>query len=92
MCRKRRIDEALSIVDGRFGALLNLGAGWDTRAYRLPALAHIPVWEVDQHRTIAAKQARLQKLFGRTPAHVTCASRLRPRRRRPWIGFGCARL
>jgi methyltransferase (TIGR00027 family) len=71
MCRKRRIDEALSMADSRFRALLNLGAGWDTRVYRLPALAHIPVWEVDQHRTIAAKQARLHELFGRTPAHVT---------------------
>jgi methyltransferase (TIGR00027 family) len=74
MCRKRRIDEALSMADGRFGALLNLGAGWDTRAYRLPALAHITVWEVDQYRTIAAKQARLHELFGRTPAHVTLAA------------------
>jgi methyltransferase (TIGR00027 family) len=74
MCRARRIDEALSIADGRFGALLNLGAGWDTRAYRLPALAHIPVWEVDQHRTIAAKQARLRELFGRPPAGVTQAT------------------
>jgi O-methyltransferase involved in polyketide biosynthesis len=33
MCRKRRIDEALSMADGRFGAVLNLGARWDTRAY-----------------------------------------------------------
>jgi hypothetical protein len=51
MCRKPRIDEALSMADGRFGAALNLGAGWDTRVYRLPALARLPVWEVDQHRT-----------------------------------------
>ena len=71
MCRKRRIDETLSRPDGQFGALLNLGAGWDTRAYRLPALARIPVWEVDKHRTIAAKQARLHELLGRTSAHVT---------------------
>jgi methyltransferase (TIGR00027 family) len=74
MCRKRRIDEALSMAESRFRAVLNLGAGWDTRAYRLPALAHIPVWEVDQHRTIAAKQARLHELFGRTPTHVTQAA------------------
>ncbi len=69
MYRKHRIDEALSLAKGQFGALLHLGAGWDTRAYRLPAL--IPVWEVDQHRTIVAKQARLHQLFGRTPAHLT---------------------
>jgi methyltransferase (TIGR00027 family) len=53
---------------------LNLGAGWDTRAYRLRALAHIPIWEVDQHRTIAAKQACLHELFGETPTHVTRAA------------------
>jgi O-methyltransferase involved in polyketide biosynthesis len=41
MCRKRRIDAALSISNGRFAALLNLGAGRDTRAYRLPALASL---------------------------------------------------
>ncbi len=74
MCRKRHIDEALSGADIRFGALLNLGAGWDTRAYRLPALADVPVWEVDQPRTIAAKRASLRKLFGRVPAHVTQAA------------------
>jgi methyltransferase (TIGR00027 family) len=74
MCRKRRIDEALSKTNGRFGALLNLGAGWDTRAYRLPALAHLAVWEIDQPRTIAAKQARLRKLFGGTLRHVTLAA------------------
>jgi O-methyltransferase involved in polyketide biosynthesis len=45
ICRKRHIDEALSTADNRFGAMLNLGAGWDTRAYWLQALAHIPVWE-----------------------------------------------
>lgn len=74
ICRKRHIDEALSTADDQFGAMLNLGAGWDTRAYRLPALAHIPVWEFDQRRTIAAKQARLRELFGRTRAHVTQAA------------------
>jgi methyltransferase (TIGR00027 family) len=74
MCRKRCIDEALSMTNGRFEAMLNLGAGWDTRAYRLPALAHIPVWEIDLPRTIAAKQARLRKLLGGTPRHVTLAA------------------
>lgn len=74
MCRKRHIDEALSTVGDRFDAVVNLGAGWDTRAYRLPALTHIPVWEIDQRRTIAAKQDRLRKLFSGTPAHVTLAA------------------
>lgn len=49
---------------------MNLGAGFDTRAYRLPALYDIPVWEVDQLENIKAKQSRLCKLFGKIPSHV----------------------
>ena len=72
MCRKRYIDEQLSdITQDRAGAVVNLGAGFDTRAYRLNSLAEIPVWEVDQPDIIAAKQKRLLKLFGKIPEHVT---------------------
>jgi methyltransferase (TIGR00027 family) len=71
MCRKRYIDEKLTGWVHQVDALVNLGAGFDTRAYRLPTLAHIPVWEVDQPENIEAKLARLRKLFGEVPAHVT---------------------
>jgi methyltransferase (TIGR00027 family) len=39
-----------------------LGAGYDTRAYRLPALADMPVFEVDHPATQAAKRAAMDKL------------------------------
>jgi methyltransferase (TIGR00027 family) len=42
--------------------LVLLGAGFDTRAWRLPFLAHIRVFEVDHPATSAAKQERLAKL------------------------------
>jgi len=70
-CRKRYIDEKVVESLGRIDAVVNLGAGFDTRAFRLPALADIPVWEVDQLESIEPKRARLRKLLGEVPAHVT---------------------
>jgi methyltransferase (TIGR00027 family) len=72
MCRKRYIDDkvAEAAVD-QAETVVNLGAGFDTQAYRLPALAKVPVWEVDQPANIDAKRSRLRKVFGEVPAHVT---------------------
>jgi methyltransferase (TIGR00027 family) len=70
MCRKRYIDERLIESAGQIDAVMNLGAGFDTRAYRLPALTDIAVWEVDQTENIEAKRVRLTKLFGKVPEHV----------------------
>jgi methyltransferase (TIGR00027 family) len=72
MARKRYIDDkVIEAVDGRIETVVNLGAGFDTRAFRLPALANVPVWEVDQPQNIDAKKARLVTLFERVPPHVT---------------------
>jgi methyltransferase (TIGR00027 family) len=70
LCRKRYIDEKLTGSVNRINAVVNLGAGFDTRAYRLPVLSDMPVWEVDQPENIQSKQVRLCKLFGATPSHV----------------------
>jgi methyltransferase (TIGR00027 family) len=70
MCRKRYIDEKLIESVAQIDAVVDLGAGFDTRAYRLPALADMLVWEVDQPENIGPKQARLWKLFGEVPTHV----------------------
>jgi len=75
LCRKRYIDDRLlEAVRADIGALVILGAGLDTRAYRLAALAAMPVFEVDLPENIAYKKARLQQLFGSVPAHVKLAS------------------
>jgi methyltransferase (TIGR00027 family) len=60
VARTRLIDNWLSnaIRDDR-DQLLVLGAGLDTRAWRLPALARTTVYEVDHPSTSAAKQKRL---------------------------------
>ena len=75
MCRKRYIDDkvAEAVVD-QTEALVNLGAGFDTRAYRLQALDKFPVWEVDQPENINAKRLKLKKVFGEIPDHVNLVS------------------
>ena len=71
MSRKRYIDEIVTNAsDGHIEAVVNLGAGFDTRAFRLKALADVPVWEVDQPQNIDAKRARLEDLFQEIPGHV----------------------
>ncbi|WP_367646129.1 SAM-dependent methyltransferase [Mycolicibacterium sp. P1-5] len=72
LCRKRYIDDQLraAIAKG-VEAVVILGAGYDTRAYRLPELADIPVCEVDLPRNSAGKAAALHRVFGAVPAGVT---------------------
>lgn len=72
MARKAYIDDIVTeAAEGPIAAVVNLGAGFDTRAFRLQALAEVPVWEVDQPQNINAKRSRLEKLFEPVPAHVT---------------------
>ncbi len=71
MCRKRYIVDALVASAGAIDAVVNLGAGLDTRLYRLPAIAGIPAWECDQARNIRLKQDRLCRRFGSLPDHIT---------------------
>jgi len=72
LCRKRYIDDRLlEALDAGIQAVVILGAGLDTRAYRLAALGTIPVFEVDLPEIIAYKRALLQRLYGNVPAHVT---------------------
>jgi methyltransferase (TIGR00027 family) len=64
LSRKRYIDERL------VESAVNLGAGFDTRAYRLSGLRDLPVWEVDQPANVATKRARVRKVCGGVPEHV----------------------
>ena len=75
LCRKRYIDDRLraAITDG-VDAVVILGAGYDTRAYRLPELAGIPVCEVDLPANIAGKCAAVHRAFGLIPDNVTLAA------------------
>jgi len=75
LVRKRYIDEKIveAVEDGQVVSIVNLGAGYDTRVYRLPALRKVPVWELDQTVNIDAKEKRLLSIFGQIPTHVTLA-------------------
>lgn len=72
ICRTRYIDEAVqtAIAQG-IEQVVILGAGLDTRAYRLPGMNHVQVYEVDLPAVQEAKKQRLQRHFGSLPRHVT---------------------
>jgi methyltransferase (TIGR00027 family) len=60
IARTRLIDEWLcAAIGARVKQVVLLGAGYDSRAWRLPALAHARVFEVDHPATSAEKQRRL---------------------------------
>jgi methyltransferase (TIGR00027 family) len=69
-CRKRyiadKVTEALDSID----AVVVLGAGLDTLAYRLARLSDIPIFEVDQPVNIERKAAAVQRVLGQVPSSV----------------------
>lgn len=70
LCRKRYIDEALLASFGEIEAVVNLGAGFDSRCLRLAELSALPVWEVDQRENIELKAEGLRRALGTVPANV----------------------
>lgn len=71
LCRKRYVDDQLlSAVDEGIDAVVILGAGFDTRAYRLSELATVPVCEVDLPGNVAQKAAAVRRCFDCVPTHV----------------------
>jgi methyltransferase (TIGR00027 family) len=69
-CRKRYIDDKLDEALPNIDSVVVLGAGLDTRAYRLARRADIPVFEVDLPVNIARKKAAVQRAIGVQPASV----------------------
>jgi len=74
-CRKRYIDDKVAEAAAEESLkVVNLGAGFDTLAFRLPALETVQVWEVDQPVNIDAKRSRLKKILGEIPARLSLVS------------------
>ena len=79
-CRKRFIDDKLDEALGNIDAVVILGAGMDTRAYRLARRSDIPVFEVDlagQHRAQEGRRAardRCDARFGSPGAAWTSSA------------------
>jgi methyltransferase (TIGR00027 family) len=69
-CRKRYIDDKLDEARGNVEAVVNLGAGMDTRGCRLARRSDIPVFEVDLPVNIARKRAAVRRAIGQLPASV----------------------
>lgn len=71
IARTRLIDAALvDAVEGGVRQVVILGAGFDCRAYRLPALRAAAVFEVDRPATLDAKRRRLARALPALPGHV----------------------
>ena len=70
--RDRFIDDVLQdFLKGGLQQLVILGAGYDSRAYRIEGLKdRVRLFEVDHPATQADKLARVRKIFGTVPAHV----------------------
>jgi methyltransferase (TIGR00027 family) len=68
--RKRYIAEKVAASLGDIDAVVVLGAGFDTLAYRLARTTRIPIFEVDQPVNIARKTAAVRRALGAQPGAV----------------------
>ncbi|MCD2192710.1 SAM-dependent methyltransferase [Actinomycetospora endophytica] len=69
VARTKVLDDAVAAADG-IEQLVILGAGYDSRPYRLSGCAHVRVFEVDHPDTQAVKRRVLARVLGQLPAHV----------------------
>jgi methyltransferase (TIGR00027 family) len=69
-CRKRFIGDKLSGALDDIDAVVILGAGLDTRPYRLTRQRRIPVFEVDLPVNIARKAKTVRRVLGELPLSV----------------------
>jgi methyltransferase (TIGR00027 family) len=71
ICRTRFIDDAVRAALSRgIRQLVILGAGLDTRPYRLPGIQRVKVFEIDLPSVQDAKKKRIRNYIGRLPDHV----------------------
>lgn len=70
--RVRYFDDVVTEALGKgFEQLVILGAGYDSRAYRIEGLKNIRVFEVDHPATLGMKSEKVRGIFGSIPGHVT---------------------
>ncbi len=72
ICRTRFIDDVVeAALSQGIGQEVILGAGFDTRPYRLAGMERVRVFEVDLPSVQEDKKKKLQNHFGRLPGYVT---------------------
>jgi len=69
-CRKRYIADKVTAALDDVDAVVILGAGLDTLAYRLARKSDIPIFEVDQAVNIERKAAAVRRVLGELPTSV----------------------
>lgn len=72
LCRTRYIDDVLkrSLEEGLEQVVI-LGAGFDSRAHRIPGMDQVQVFEIDLPGTRKLKENRLESVLGAVPKNVT---------------------
>lgn len=73
-CRKRFVGDKLDEALGDIDAVVVLGAGLDTLAYRLARHTQIPIFEVDLPANVARKAAAVRRVLGQLPRSVRLVS------------------
>jgi methyltransferase (TIGR00027 family) len=68
--RKRYITDKVAASLGDIDAVVVLGAGMDTLAYRLARTTRIPIFELDQPVNVARKTAAARRALGTPPSSV----------------------
>jgi methyltransferase (TIGR00027 family) len=70
ICRKHYIADKVTAALDDIDAVVVLGAGFDTLAYRLARITRIPIFEVDQPVNVARKTAAVKRALGAPPSSV----------------------
>lgn len=72
LCRTRYIDEVLNnaIKEG-VGTVVNLGAGMDSRAFRIPGIENIKYFELDFPEVLKFKRSKINEKLGELPSNVS---------------------
>ncbi len=73
LIRKRFIQERLleKFRNKEVDQILNLGAGLDTVLYRFKEFSKTPCFEADQSVSMENKKARIERVMGAIPSHIT---------------------
>lgn len=72
VCRTRAIDDVCrSALDAGIARVVIVGAGMDTRPYRMPEMTAARVWEFDLPSAQAAKKTTVTRALGALPPHVS---------------------
>jgi methyltransferase (TIGR00027 family) len=74
LCRTRFIDDALvALLERGVKQVVSLGAGFDTRAYRISGFEQTQFFELDLPTPQELKREHMQKVLRSIPTHVTFA-------------------